>query len=91
MNMPAGSNNELPLAQCQPEAEKETGKTLKNDLKAVEPELKELEEAVRMLALQVPNIPASDVPVGKDESGNQLVRQVGTPSQMEFEPEAMRK
>ncbi|MCA9373167.1 serine--tRNA ligase, partial [Candidatus Woesebacteria bacterium] len=68
------------------EAEKETGKTLKNDLKAVEPELKELEEAVRMLALQVPNIPASDVPVGKDESGNQLVRQVGTPSQMEFEP-----
>lgn len=64
----------------------ELGKKLKAQLQDVEPELKQVEESYLDLMLQVPNPPAEDVPIGKDESGNQVVRQEGTPRQFEFEP-----
>lgn len=64
----------------------EQGKKFKEELKAVEPELKELEEKFQKLMMQIPNVPAHDVPIGKDESGNVVVRQVGELPKFDFEP-----
>ncbi|HYD35656.1 MAG TPA: serine--tRNA ligase [Vitreimonas sp.] len=62
------------------------GKELKAQLQNVEPELKRVEEALRDLMSQVANPPAGDVPVGKDEDDNQVIKQVGTLPTFEFEP-----
>lgn len=52
---------------------------LETDLGAVEAEL-------RSLLLQVPNIPREDVPLGRDERDNVVVRSWGEPRQFDFEP-----
>ncbi|MBU1885305.1 serine--tRNA ligase [Patescibacteria group bacterium] len=62
------------------------GKKLKSQLKEIEPKLKEVEESFNNLMLQIPNIPAKDVPIGPDESGNIVIRQVGTKPKFNFEP-----
>ena len=68
------------------EADKELGKDFKNKLKELEPQLKEVEDKYQTLLYQIPNVPAHDVPIGPDESGNQIIRQVGTPKTFNFEP-----
>jgi len=55
-------------------------KELKNQFKELEPELKKTEEELQNLLVLLPNIPFDDVPVGKDDSENVIVRQVGQPS-----------
>lgn len=62
------------------------GKELKSQLQDVEPELKKVEEMFTDLMYQVANPPAADVPVGADESGNQVVKTVGTPPTLDFTP-----
>jgi len=64
----------------------EKGKSLKSQLKDVEPELKLVEEEFSSLMLEVPNVPAADVPVGKDEAENQVVREEGNLPEFSFEP-----
>ena len=68
------------------EADKEKGKKLKQELKAVEPKLKEVEEKWQELMYHIPNVPAKEVPIGKDESGNVVIRQVGKPKEFDFTP-----
>ncbi|PIR59190.1 MAG: serine--tRNA ligase [Candidatus Pacebacteria bacterium CG10_big_fil_rev_8_21_14_0_10_56_10] len=63
-----------------------TGKKLKGQLKELEPQLRRAEDELRRLMLQVPNVPAEDVPVGPDETGNQVIRTVGQLPQFEFAP-----
>ena len=48
-------------------------------LKAGELRLSEIQEQLKNLMLNVPNIPHESVPQGKDEAGNVEVRKVGTP------------
>ncbi len=62
------------------------GRQLKADLQNVEPELKRVEAEFQDLMYQVANPPAEDVPVGKDESGNVVVRTKGTIPTFDFEP-----
>ncbi len=62
------------------------GQKLKAELKADEEKLKEIEGEFITLNLQIPNPPAEDVPFGKDERGNQVVRQVGEKKQFPFPP-----
>ncbi len=64
----------------------ENGKQLKSQLKEIEPQLKEIEEKFVSLMLQVPNVPADDTPIGPDESGNKVVREVGEKPNFDFEP-----
>lgn len=64
------------------------GKAIKTQLKELEPHLKSSETEYQDLMLQVPNIPADDVPIGSDESGNVVTRQVGTPAKFEFTPKS---
>jgi seryl-tRNA synthetase len=55
-------------------------------LAALEEQVRELEGQLRALLLEIPNIPADDVPDGPDESGNVIVRQSGEPQTFDFEP-----
>jgi seryl-tRNA synthetase len=62
------------------------GRQLKQDLKQVEPEFKQVQEQFEQLLLQIPNVPAQEVPVGADEAGNQVVRQEGEKPEFNFTP-----
>lgn len=63
----------------------DNGKKIKQQLKEIEPTLKEVETEFDQLMYQVPNVPAADVPIGTDESGNVVTRTVGTAKQYAFE------
>lgn len=65
--------------------DKSLGKDLKNKLKELEPQLKEVEDSYQTLMYQIPNVPAADVPIGPDESGNQMIRQVGNPKSFNYD------
>lgn len=63
----------------------EKGKLLKSQLKDIEPELKLVDQEFTELMLEIPNVPAADVPVGVDESGNKVDRQEGELPEFDFE------
>lgn len=62
------------------------GKDLSEQIKSLEPQLREQEEQLQKLLLCVPNIPAEDVPVGADDNDNVELRREGTLPQFDFEP-----
>jgi seryl-tRNA synthetase len=62
------------------------GRELKSQLQTLEPKLKTAQEEFQQLMLQVPNVPAAEVPVGPDESGNVVVRTLGDKPHFDFEP-----
>ena len=49
------------------------------ELKDIEKELKNLLDKINSLLSEMPNLPADDVPVGKNEDDNELVKTWGTP------------
>ena len=57
-----------------------------SEIKTLETDLKELDEELDLLLLQIPNIPLQDVPSGADESGNVLIKTVGTAATFDFQP-----
>lgn len=59
--------------------------TISSDIKTAEDELKSLQERIQQAALQIPNIPADDVPVGASEEDNVEVRKWGTPRKFDFD------
>src|SRR3989338_5603157 len=59
---------------------------LKQQIKAQEPVLKSVEENLSVLLLEVPNIPLPDVPVGKDEKENKVVKTWGNIPVFTFTP-----
>jgi seryl-tRNA synthetase len=64
------------------------GKELKTKLQAIEPELKAAEENFTQLMYHVPNVPATEVPIAPDESGNQVARTVGELPTFDFKPKS---
>lgn len=62
------------------------GKKLKELLRKLEPDLRAIEQQFRDLAYQIPNLPSSDVPLGRDENDNQVLRKWGKPKKFSFEP-----
>ena len=58
--------------------------TISGDIKQAEEELKALQDKINNAALQIPNIPAADVPVGTSEDDNVEVRKWGTPREFDF-------
>jgi len=79
-------------------AKKKTGRDAERDiaemrkvserLKDLERELRELEETIGRILLEVPNLPHPSVPVGPDASGNVEVRRWGQPRVFSFRPRA---
>lgn len=62
----------------------EGGREIKVEVCSQESKLKEIEERLNELLLSVPNLPAPDVKIGKDESENEVVRKHGTPRKFSF-------
>lgn len=60
-------------------------KELKTDLKSREERLKQVDEAINVIMRDIPNIPLDEVPVGKDESENKVLRKVGKPKEFDFD------
>jgi seryl-tRNA synthetase len=50
---------------------------VKESLKKLEVELKEIEEKQNLLLEEIPNLPANDVPIGKDDQDNPVIKTVG--------------
>ncbi|MGB3394127.1 MAG: serine--tRNA ligase [Stenotrophomonas sp.] len=55
-----------------------------DELKASEVQLDELREKIEALSLGIPNLPAADVPLGKDEADNVEQARWGTPREFDF-------
>ena len=62
------------------------GSTIKKDLKVRETELEKLNQEFQQLINEVPNLPKGDVPVGRDENENTILRVVGDKTEFEFTP-----
>ncbi len=56
-----------------------------NEMKLADDKLKTLQEELNTAALQIPNLPAIDVPVGESEDDNVEVRRWGTPREFDFD------
>ena len=63
-------------------------KQIGEDIKKLEDEQAELDEAQRNLLLHIPNIPDETTPVGKSEDDNVVVSTWGEPTKFDFEPKA---
>lgn len=59
---------------------------LKEVIQAGEEEERVLNKALEDALAVIPNIPRDDVPLGTDETGNVVVRKVGTPRAFDFAP-----
>lgn len=55
-------------------------------IKQMDSEVAEIESRISDIAYNMPNIPHSSVPIGKDESDNVTVRTWGEPKTFDFEP-----
>lgn len=56
-----------------------------NELNSAKVELDKVQNQIRELLLSVPNLPAEEVPLGKDDSENQEISRWGEPRQFDFE------
>lgn len=79
-------NEELKKARTPELIQKTT--ELKTKLQDLEPQLRQTEESFNALMMQIPNIPLEEVPVGKDESGNQEIRVWGEKRKFDFAPKS---
>jgi seryl-tRNA synthetase len=64
----------------------EGGKRVKEELQVKEPELEQIEKEYLDVLNQIPNLPADDVKVGKDDSENEELRKWGNIPNFDFEP-----
>jgi seryl-tRNA synthetase len=64
------------------------GARIKEASAAAEEKYQTLEKELVALLVLIPNIPSADTPVGPDESGNKVVRQVGEKKNFSFTPKA---
>lgn len=62
------------------------GKAIKAKLKKLESKLTEVEQAFVETLEKIPNVISNDTPIGKDESGNKVLRKWGNPRKFAFEP-----
>lgn len=62
------------------------GKSIKDEITAVEAQTKETETALEDAARKIPNMAHPDAPVGKLDTENLEVKKVGTPRKFDFEP-----
>ncbi len=64
----------------------EEAKRLKEEIAAIHETLKVLEEKRQAIALSIPNLLADDVPEGKDDAENKVLRTWGEPTKFDFTP-----
>ncbi|TSC75716.1 MAG: seryl-tRNA synthetase [Parcubacteria group bacterium Gr01-1014_30] len=64
----------------------ERAQKVKSEIKGLEPQLEKAEKELSSLILQVPNMPLDEVPVGRDERDNVVLRKVGKLPKFAFKP-----
>jgi len=64
----------------------EEAKNIPKEIQKLEAQVEERKEKVNNILLRLPNLLHESVPVGKDESENEVVRVVGKPPKFDFEP-----
>ena len=64
----------------------EEARKIKEEIKQLDPEILEIEKKLNSLLMQFPNIPFDDVPVGKDDSENVVLRKEGKIQKFTFQP-----
>ena len=64
----------------------EKAKELKIKIQNNEEQLKDIEKERERILYLIPNLPMADVPIGKDESENQILRNWGEIPKFDFEP-----
>lgn len=64
----------------------EKGKKIKEILNRLEPDLKAVKEELKGFLCQIPNLPADDVPTGKNDSENVEIKRWGKPQKFNFKP-----
>jgi len=64
----------------------EEARKIKINIKKIEPELNKAKKEFQDLMLQVPNLLSGDVPVGKDENDNKVLRKFKEPIKFDFKP-----
>lgn len=62
------------------------GKVIADEVKELDNQLKKIEVDYEMKLLFIPNIPAQEVPFGKDETENREIKKWGEPRNFKFEP-----
>lgn len=67
-------------------AQLEEMKKVADKIKALDEQLRSVEEETKTFVLTIPNIPHESVPVGKDETENIEIRKWGIPGEFSFEP-----
>jgi seryl-tRNA synthetase len=81
--------NELTQIQGRPSPEALAEmKALKEEIRQLEAEVEQSDARVAEVEQSVPNVPADDVPRGKDETFNRVERSWGQPPRFDFEPRA---
>jgi seryl-tRNA synthetase len=70
------------------EAARAEARTISDEVKAAEEELRQVEAAIEKVLLLVPNLPHDSVPDGKDEKDNVVVRTWGEKPRLDFAPKA---
>lgn len=66
----------------------EEAQKLKQEIKDLERKLNEISDYFESLLLSIPNLPASDVKIGKDERENEVLKEEGTLPSFEFVPKS---
>ncbi|MCL1858110.1 MAG: serine--tRNA ligase [Oscillospiraceae bacterium] len=61
-------------------------KELSEEIKNADILIKDIDERITAILLNIPNLPDKSVPVGKDEKDNQIVRIIGEPKKFDFDP-----
>lgn len=61
-------------------------KEIKQKIKDSEPTLKKTKDELKKLLLQIPNLPLDEIPEGKDEKENKVLREEGNKTKFEFNP-----
>lgn len=76
-----------PSAGAQADKRVQEMRAVGDQIKLIDEELKTVEEKFKDLAMRLPNMPHSSVPVGKGSEDNKEIRQWGTPAKFPFTPQ----
>ncbi|MCQ2361528.1 MAG: serine--tRNA ligase [Acidaminococcaceae bacterium] len=68
------------------DAQQAAVRALGEEISKQDVKLGEIEGRLKAILLNIPNIPAEDVPVGKDDSCNPVIRTIGEPRKFDFQP-----
>lgn len=61
-------------------------KQVSDKITQLDKEVREMDEQIKYLLLRIPNVPHQSVPIGENDSANQVVRQWGRIPKFEFDP-----